>query len=95
MSELKVRLDHRGLGAYLKSGELRGLVDDVTSEVAEALGDPQFSDGEGVPVHVESYTSDRVMGQVLLRHPGAANLEAKYGILRAAAADSGLEVRGA
>lgn len=96
---VKVRLDHAGLAAVLKSGEVRAMVAAATEEVAaNARSQGVMVEGEPgdvpLPVETQVVTTDRAHGIVTLAHPSGESVQAKHGTLTAAAAAAGLEVNG-
>lgn len=94
-----VKLNHSGLAAIAKSGEIRALVDAAAEEVADNVRG-QGIRVEGVPgdielpVTVTSYTTDRAGASVALAHPSGIAVQAKHGALSKAVSAAGLEVRG-
>lgn len=87
----KVTLDRAGIGNVLRTGELPNLVNRTAGQIAAAVSLPR--DGKDADVTVESYTTDRGAASVVVRHPNAVGLQAKHGILTAAAASVGLTIR--
>ena len=89
----KVTLDRAGVGAFLKSGEVSDMVNSAAGRIADGVRS-RLPDDEGEVV-VESYTTDRGAAAVIVRHPRAVGLQAKYGIITAAASAIGVDVKGA
>lgn len=87
----RVRLDHAGIGAILKSGPVRALVSSAAQSVAGAAKHTTEK-GEELPVQVDSYTTDRAAASVTIAHPAGAAAQAKHGVLTRAAGSAGLEV---
>ncbi len=89
----KVQLDRQGVGAILRSPELSTAVTGLARTVASNVMARLPSDRYDADVVVEPYTTDRGAAAVVVRHPQARALEAKFGILSNAAAAAGLSVR--
>ncbi|GAA4680494.1 hypothetical protein [Nocardioides nanhaiensis] len=89
----KVQLDRAGVGAILRTGEVPAAVNATAETIASGVRSRLPSDGLG-DVVVERYTTDRGAAAVVVRHPRAVGLQAKYGILTSAASAAGLTVRG-
>jgi len=87
----KLRLDHGGIAAVLKSGEVGGVIHDAAASVA-AGAVAYARNGDEIPVEMDYYVTDRVAAGVTLAHPAGLGKEAKYGTLARAAASAGLEV---
>lgn len=102
MSE-RIKFDHGGIGAILKSGEVRGAIEALTKRVAAnvesqgiTVGDRDGGSHEyALPVKSDVITTDRAHGRVVLAHPAGIAVQAKHGALTKAASQAGLEVRGA
>lgn len=88
----KLRLDHPGIAAILKSAEVAGVVDGAAASVGSAASGHVTAQGVTIPVVVDSYVTDRAAAGVTLRHPAGLAVEAKHGVLAGAAAATGLEV---
>lgn len=86
-----LRVDYAGVGTVLKGPDVSVLVRETATAVAEFV--PDTVDGEYLETVVEEYATDRASAQVLVKHPYAAAMQAKYGILTRAAGAAGLEVR--
>jgi type III secretory pathway component EscU len=100
MARTKIKMDHRGIESLLKSSQIA----DAVSEATEAVADnarAQSIDVEGIPgdialpVTTQMVTTDRAHGIVAIAHPSGEAVQAKHGTLTKAAAEAGLEVRGA
>lgn len=89
----KVTLDRAGIGAILKVGEVPAMVNRAAESIASGVRARMPNDGEGEVV-VERYTTDRGAAAVVVKHPRAVGLQAKYGILTNAASAIGATVRG-
>lgn len=94
-----VKLDHAGIGALLKSGEMAALVNEAAAEVAENVRSQgilvEGKPGDvPLPVEVTAYTTDRAAASVAIAHPSGAAVQAKHGALTKAASAAGLEVKG-
>lgn len=96
-----VKLNHGGIAALLKSGEMDALVNEAAEKIAanvraQGITVGAFS-GAGeiaLPVTVSSTTTDRAHASVALAHPAGIAVQAKHGALTKAAADAGLDVKG-
>ena len=88
-SKWQVVLNRPGVGAILKQGEVPAAINALAQSVASRISLPA---GEG-DVVVESYTTDRGAAAVVVRHPRAVGLQAKYGLITRAAAGAGLTVK--
>lgn len=82
------RLDKKGVGEFLKSDEVRKLVNDKAQEVAANV---RGSVPAGTAVEVEEYTTDREAASVTIAHAHGMGLQAKDGVLTKAAGEAGLE----
>lgn len=89
MARLRVQLDRAGIGSILRSADARALVDGAAQSVAANVRGTM-----PVVVEVSHYTTDRAAAAVEVIHPEAAGLQAKHGLLTAAAAAAGFQVRG-
>lgn len=95
MANPRIRVHYPGVGEMLKSAPVADAVTALARQVAgtiQAEGHV-MSDGP-LPVEVSAYTTDRAAAAVVVPHPAALGLQAKYGLLTRAAAAAGLEVRG-
>lgn len=91
-NQVKVDLDRRGVGRILRTGKLPALVNRTAERIAEGVRSRLPNDGRGEVV-VERYTTDRGAAAVVVKHPQARGLQAKYGIITAATSAVGLRVR--
>lgn len=95
MARPKVKLNHAGIAALLKSGGIASMTAEATAAVAANV---EGVDVEGVPgdisipVETSMTTTDRAHGIVTLAHPSGMAVQAKHGLLTKAAAAAGLEV---
>ena len=102
MASSKVKIDHGGIAAILKSGEMHALIQSVTDQVAENVREQgiRVGDRDGgprevdLPVIAKVITTDRAHGSVLIAHPAGIAVQAKHGALTKAASEAGLEVKG-
>ncbi|MCY4726700.1 hypothetical protein NYO98_10460 [Nocardioides sp. STR2] len=90
----KVKLNRAGVGNILKTGAVPEMVNRTASTIAAGARSRLPDDGMGGEVVVERYTTDRGAAAVIVKHPRAVGLQAKYGILTSAAASAGVTVRG-
>jgi hypothetical protein len=90
----KVKLDHVGMGAMLKSSEVRSAVLAVAEQVAGNVRAAPEVVRHDAPVETRTYTTDRAAAAVSITHPGGLGMEAKHGTLTTAAAAAGLQVHG-
>lgn len=88
----KVELDRAGIGSMLKSGPIPDAVNAAAHRIAANVRLPADSP-DGSDVVVERYVTDRGAAAVVVRHPWATRLEAKYGLLSRAAGSAGFTVR--
>lgn len=88
----RVRLNHDGVRAILNSTEVREVIDSASESVGSRTRESYAGINSEAEVVVESYTTDRAAGRVLVKHPVAMGYEAKYGALTSAALAEGLEV---
>lgn len=86
-----------GWREVLKSSEAAALVRGRAEKIAEnARGQGHTtSDGQPLPIVVESGVTDRQRASVTIAHPSGMAMQAKHGVLTTAAASVGLEVGGA
>src|SRR5690349_21314040 len=99
MARQKVRLNHAGIAALLKSPDLHKLVNDTADRVADNVRSQGIKVGDvdggplerELPVRVVPQTTDRARAQVVLAHPAGLAVQAKHGALTKAAAAEGLE----
>ena len=91
----KVRLDSRGIESLLKGATMQRAVKLKAEQVrARIIGmGHTVADGQPLPVEVFAGVSDRARATVALAHPAGEAVQAKYGSLTKAAAQSGLDVR--
>lgn len=102
MARGKVQLNHAGIAAILKSGEMHSFIETATEAVAQAVRDQgikvgAFKGGHGdidLPVIAKVITTDRAHGSVLINHPAGIAVQAKHGVLTKAASSAGLQVKG-
>ncbi len=93
MSLSRVRIRSAGARAVLQSAAVRKALREAAQPVRRAA-ELRAADYDDAFVEVEDYTTDRAVVQVVLDHPKATQIEAKYGTLKASALASGLDVRG-
>jgi hypothetical protein len=100
MARNRVKLNHAGIAAILKGGEMHAVIAAKTEEVADhvrdAAGTVGAFKGSGeidVPVTSKVVTTDRAHGIVTLAHPAGVAVQAKYGLLTRAASAAGLQVK--
>jgi hypothetical protein len=103
MVRAKVKLDHRGIESLLRGSEIAA----ATREAAEAVADNvrsqniRVGDKDGgshevdLPVEVSMYETDRAHAVVVLAHAAGDAVQAKHGALTKAAAEAGLDFKGA
>lgn len=82
--------DSNGIARILKSPEVAAAIGDVARKVAVNI---QARAGSNAIVDVNEYATDRAAASVLLVGGDALARQAKEGIITAAAAQAGLEVR--
>ncbi len=99
VSRVGIKLNHAGMAQMLKSVEVGGAVDDLAERVAEAVNSQgrvahagYGSMGPEIVATVKRTMTDRQKAVVIIQHPAAAAMQAKYGILTRAAASVGAEV---
>ena len=85
-----IDLDYDAIGQILKVTCARPINQIATSVAATVAGDGNLPDNARVTV--KQFTTDRAIAVVMLSHPAAVALQAKYGVLTKAAAAEGLEV---
>lgn len=97
----KVRLDHGGIAAILKSGGMQALVSSAAEEIAGNIRSQGITVGDftgageiPLPVTVSVTTTDRAHASVTLAHPAGVAVQAKHGALTRAASAAGLTVKG-
>lgn len=83
------RRDSKGIADILKSDGVRDAVHGEAEQVASAVRARQ----RDADVVVDDYTTDRAASSVTVRDPQAQEMQARDGLLTAAAASAGLEVR--
>ncbi|MDG4801718.1 hypothetical protein [Micromonospora sp. WMMD980] len=89
----KIRLDHRGILAVLKSSEVAAEVGSLAETIrGAAAAHPSVVEHE-MHVKVSTYTTDRAAAAVDIAHPGGVGVQAKHGVLTQAAGAAALEVR--
>lgn len=88
----KVELNRSGVGNILRKGAVPAMVNEAAERIASGARRRLPNDGLG-DVVVERYTTDRGAAAVVVRHPQAVGLQAKYGILTASASGAGITVR--
>lgn len=97
----KVKLDHGGIAALLKSGEMQALVNEAAEQIAGNIRSQGVTVGAfhgageiPLPVEVSTMTTDRAHASVTLAHPAGVAVQAKHGALTKAASEVGLPVKG-
>ncbi|MEU8655254.1 hypothetical protein [Actinoplanes philippinensis] len=88
----RIRLDHRGMGEMLRSGEVAATIALRAAEVEQAVSEHQSIVRHEMPVERHAYTSDRAGEDVTIEHAGGLAVEAKYGVLADAARAVALQV---
>jgi hypothetical protein len=99
----KVKLDHRGIASLLRGREMTGATREAAEAVAEnvrsqgiRVGDQDGGASEvDLPVAVSMYETDRAHAVVVLEHASGDAVQAKHGALTKAAAEAGLDFKGA
>lgn len=79
----KVKLNHPGMAALLKSGEVRAMLGEKMRPVlAAAQADPHDDTGAyEASLQIQQHTTDRAVVRVIATDRKSHILEAKYGIL--------------
>jgi len=102
MARQRIRLDHRGIAALLKSAGVAAATKAAGEAVASnvrAMG-IKVGDVDGgphevdLPVNVMMVQTDRAKALVTITHPAGLAVQAKHGALTKAAAQAGLDVNG-
>lgn len=96
----RVKLDHGGIAALLKSGPMQALVQSAAEAIADSVRSQgitvgAFKGGAGeiaLPVTVSTTTTDRAHASVTLAHPAGTAVQAKHGALTKAASAAGVSV---
>lgn len=88
-----VELDRAGIGNLLKSGGIPAMTNAAAERIADGARSRMPNDVPDADVVVEQYTTDRGAAVVIVRHPRARGLQAKYGILTRSAQAIGVSVR--
>lgn len=86
-----IHLDYEAIGKILKETCAAPI-----NELAQKVAANAAADGNlpaDATVTVKAFTTDRAIAVVRVNHPAALALEAKHGILKRAAAATGLEVK--
>lgn len=101
MSKPRIKLNHSGMAAMLKSPAVGAAVAAKAAEIAKAVNDQGLvahagygSGGPAIVADVRRMVTDRQKAIVNIQHPAAAAMQAKYGVLTKAAGASGAEVVG-
>ncbi|RDI13451.1 hypothetical protein DEU38_13426 [Rhodococcus sp. AG1013] len=88
--KVQFQINQAGIQEVLNSTEVAALIDGIAVQVANnARG--QVDDD--VPVEVDTYTTDRHVASVAIKHPGGRGMQLKRGALTKAAGMVGLEVK--
>ncbi|MGF7125015.1 hypothetical protein [Rhodococcus sp. BE178] len=87
---VKFQLDHEGIQKLLKSQEIVAMVDGIASDIAANARGLLDDD---VEVGIDTYTTDRHVASVAIKHPGGRGMQLKRGALTKAAGMVGLEVK--
>lgn len=91
VADMDLHLDYEAIGRILRetcAGPVAALAETVAANARANSNTPP-----NTKVSVKSFTTDRAVSVVMLGHPDAPALQAKFGILTRAAAQAGLEVR--
>jgi len=86
-----INLDYEAIGQILRetcAAPINALALQIAANAAGNGDTPKDA-----KVTVKQFTTDRAIAVVMLSHPAAQSLEAKYGILKRAASAEGLEVK--
>lgn len=80
---VEIRLDPVGMRQMLSQGEVAEAVHEIAAETAERVRAQPKVVEHGVAdfVKVEDYTTDRAASAVVVLHPAALPLQAKYGVV--------------
>lgn len=95
----RVKLNHAGIAAILKSGPMAAAVQAATEQVANEAR-ARVPMVEGIPgdiapaIETQMVTTDRAHGIVAIAHPSGLAVEAKHGLLSGSAGGSGMTVGG-
>ena len=84
------QLDHAGVEQILNSQPVVDLINGLAADVAAKTRGIVGSD---VPVEVDTYTSDRHVASVAIKHPNGKGMQLRRGALTRAAGMVGLEVK--
>jgi hypothetical protein len=93
----RLEIDYEGIADVLRSCELRTVVREAAGQVADAARERglRVANGDQLPVEVfDDPSPSRVGVTVAVRHPAGVGMEAHHGVLKRAAADTGLTVGG-
>lgn len=82
-SEVRLKLNHRGMGELLRSPGMRAILNPYAQKVLAAAKADPHDDTHAYEnsLHIESVTTDRAVERVVASDPKAGLLEANYGIL--------------
>lgn len=91
----RLRLDHAGIAALLKSAKVAESVHELAEKTATVVraSDPVTRHDLAATIKVERYETDRAAASVTIAHPAGLGIQAKHGTLTSAAGEVGLEVR--
>lgn len=85
----RVRLDRRGIAAFLKSAEVRRLVHAEAEKIARNVRAAE----PDADVVVDDYVTDRAASSVTVREPQALLWQARDGLMTKAAGAAGHTIR--
>lgn len=91
------RPDHHGIAEILKSEEVRELLREAVHDVAAEVRAQGHTveDGSLLPVEVRDESdTDRAAVSVAIPHASGVGMEARYGLLKRAAAALGMRAKG-
>jgi len=99
----RIRLNSKGIAEILKSAEMQRVIHAKAEEIAKNVREQDIKVGDrdggpheyDLPVMVSESITDRAHANVILAHPSGESVQAKHGALTKAAAQAGLDVKGA
>lgn len=85
----EIHFDYKAIGEILRV-QMRGPIDALAAKIASNVDVSNLTDAQ---VTVTPYETDRAAAAISIAHPAGLAQEAKYGSLRKAAAQEGLELQ--
>lgn len=98
-TRVQFHMSHEGMAEILRGAEMAAAVHEAAAAVAANLDGQDFTahsgaedSGPQLSAELEDTITDRARTDVVVKHPAAMAMQAKFGVFTKAAAAAGLEV---